>query len=106
MFNSAQKTRAMEFARALSRREYDEAYAMCSQELRSRIEVGTLRKEFEEMIPLDWGEIDPIELEESCDYPFIYVVLGGDLYSEAMIIDSFSVENGQVKVDRYQFGRP
>ena len=106
MFNSAQKSLAIKFARALSKREYDEAHAMCSQELRSQIKVDRLREEFEDMIPLDWGVIDPIELEESGDYPFIYVVLGGDVYSEAIIIDSFSIENNQVKVGSYQFGRP
>ena len=106
MYNSAQKSLAIEFARALSKREYNEAHAMCSQELRTQINVDRLREEFEDMTPLDWGVIDPIELDESGDYPFVYVLLGGDMYSEAIIIDSFSIENNQVKVGRYKFGRP
>ena len=106
MFDSAQKSLAKEFARVLSQREYDAAHAILSQKLRSQVDVDRLREEFEEMIPLDWGLVDPIELEESGDYPFIYVVLGGDVYSEAIIIDSFSIENNQVKVGRYEFGRP
>ena len=106
MFDSAQKLLAIEFARALSKREYDAAHAMFSQELRSQVNVDRLREEFEDMIPLDWGVVDPIELEESGDYPFIYVVLGGYVYSEAIISDSFFIENNQVKVDSYEFGRP
>lgn len=105
MPDSEQKSAAIEFARALSKREYGAAHAMFSRELRSRVSVDRLREEFEAMIPLDWGVVDPIELEESGDYPFVYVVLGGDVYSEAIIIDTFCKENNEVRVGKYQFGR-
>ncbi len=66
----------------------------------------TLGAEFEIIVPLDWGEVTPITLEENDAFPFVYVVLGGDMYSEAIIIDSFVTENGQTKIGNFEFGRP
>jgi hypothetical protein len=31
---------------------------------------------------------------------------GGDMYLEAIIIDSFVTENGQLKIAGFEFGRP
>jgi hypothetical protein len=39
-----------------------------------------------DVIDDDWGPIDPLEVDDSEDWPFIYVVLGGDVYSEAILI--------------------
>ena len=39
-------------------------------------------------------------------FRFVYVVLGGDMYSEAIIIDSFVTENGKIKIGNFEFGRP
>ncbi len=66
-----------------------------------------LRAKFEYMIPLDWSVVDPIEIyAENDGWPFIYIVLGGDIYSEAIIVYSFVVEDGLHKIDRFEFGRP
>jgi len=34
------------------------------------------------------------------------VVIGGDVYSEAIIIDRFVVEDDQARIDSLEFGRP
>jgi cell filamentation protein len=44
--------------------------------------------------------------DENDGWPFIYIVLGGDIYSEAIIVYSFVVEDGLHKIDRFEFGRP
>lgn len=106
MFNEAQKQLALNFARALSQRDYPGAYEMCSEKLKSHVSLEVIRNQFEDMIPQDWGDVNPIELEDQLDFPFIYVVLGGDVYSEAIIIDAFVVEQDQVRIDHFEFGRP
>ena len=106
MFDPTQKQRALDFAHALSRRDYASAYALCSNKLKSQITAEKLQEDFEDMIPLDWGAIDPIELMENEAFPFLYVVLGGDVYSEAIIIDAFATEDGVEKIDNFEFGRP
>ena len=106
MFDQTQRALALNFARTLSQRDYSAAHQMCSNNQKSRVSVDHLREEFERIIPLDWGSIDPVELEEHDDFPFIYVVLGGDVYSEAIIIDTFITEDGIIKIDNFEFGRP
>ena len=106
MFDPTEKTLALDFAHALVRRDYPAAHAMCSRRLQARLDVATLREQFERMIPLDWGQVDPIKLEESDEWPFVYVVLGGDGYSEAIFIASFTLEDGQARIDAVEFGRP
>ena len=106
MFDPTQKTLALDFARALVRGDYPAAHAMCSRRLQARLDITALREQFERMIPLDWGPVDPIELEDRDEWPFVYVVLGGDVYSEAIIIESFTLEDGQARIDAVEFGRP
>lgn len=108
MFDKAQKKVALEFARFLAERDYTQAYSMLSQNAQSEITLDLMREQFETMIPLDWGDVDPIELEENpaWDEMFLYVVLGGPIYSEAIIINSFASEEGSQKVEKFEFGRP
>jgi hypothetical protein len=108
MFNEEQKTLALEFARSLARRNYEQAYGMLSSRLQSQLSLYELREQFESMIPLDWGEVDPIDLEENpaWDEMFLYVVLGGSVYSEAVIIDSFVLDGAISRINNLQFGRP
>jgi hypothetical protein len=108
MFDDAQKTLAVTFARALAARNYAQAYDMLSAAAQSRISVEALRETFESMIPPDWGEVNPIELQES---PYtagrlLYVVLGGPVYSEAVIVHGFTTEDGTPKIDNFELGRP
>lgn len=106
MFDQTHKTLALEFARALADRDYATALAMCSADLAADLNVDALRREFEEIVPTDWGRIDPIEIEDIEDLPFIYVVLGGDVYSEALMIESFAEDDGLLRVDAFELGRP
>ena len=108
MFDNTEKVVALEFARSLANRDYSKAYSMLSQSAQSRITQDQLREQFEAMIPLDWGDVDPIELEENpaWDDMFVYIVLGGDVYSEAIIINSFADEAGSPTVELFEFGRP
>lgn len=106
MFTDKDKELALDFAYNLEKRDYDSAYAMLSTDLQHRLSGAEFRQRYEQMIPQDWGEIDPIELLESKEFPFVYVVLGGDVYSEAIIIDRFIVEGGHTKIDSFEFGRP
>jgi len=108
MFDQKQKSLALDFARSLSKRDYRQAYKMLSLNAQSQLTEDGLREQFESMIPLDWGDIDPIQLEENpaWDEMFLYVVLGGDSYSEAIIVNSFASDDEIPKIDSFQFGRP
>jgi len=106
MFNDIQKTTALNFARTLTKRDYTTAYSMCSENLKSGLSEEELQQEFEKMVPPDWGDVKPIALEDNADFPFVYVALDGDTHSEAIIIDAFQTEGGQVKIDEFEFGRP
>ena len=108
MFDQTQKALALTFARTLADRDYGRAYAMLSAGAQSQITLAELGENFESMIPLDWREVNPLELEENplWDEMFLYVVLGGEVYSEAIIVHSFTVEDGLPKIERFEFGRP
>jgi hypothetical protein len=82
------------------------ALALCSDDLNSKLIEREPGEEFEAIVPLDWGEIDPIEREENPALPFVYITLGGDVYSEAIIVHSFVTENGQIKIAGFELGRP
>ena len=106
MFTEDEKKLALELAYKLEKRDYDSAYEMLSTNIQSSLSATEFRRLYEQMIPLDWGEINPIELLDGEEYPFVYVVLGGDVYSEAIIIDRFVVENCNTRIDNLEFGRP
>ena len=106
MFDQNQKMIAVQFAQKLADRDYHAALELCSEELKSGMNVSSLREEFEAIVPLDWGEVDPIRLEGNDTYPFVYITLGGDEFSEAVIIHSFATENGQTKIASFELGRP
>jgi hypothetical protein len=77
-----------------------------SQRLQSDISMDALVAAFKDVIDDDWGPIDPLEVDDSEDWPFIYVVLGGDVYSEAILITAWATEDGQPKIDGFELGRP
>ena len=106
MFTEDEKNLALELAYKLEQRDYDAAYGMLSTNFQTSLSASEFRRLYEQMIPQDWGEIDPIELMDDEDYPLVYVVLGGDVYSEAIIIDRFVFENDSTKIDHLEFGRP
>jgi hypothetical protein len=108
MFTDKQQALALDFARSLSARDYASAYEMLSAAAKSRTTLEQLRSDFETMIPLDWGAVEPLALEENplWNDRFLYVVLGGAIYSEAIIVDAFALEAGAPRIDGFQFGRP
>ena len=108
MFDPSQKTLAVTFARTLVAKDYEQAYNMLSPGARSRITREALQTDFEAMIPPEFGEVSSIELLELPEAAelFVYVVLGGEVYSEAVIVEGFTAEDGTPRIDRFQFGRP
>lgn len=106
VFDQNQKSTALLFAQKLAVRDYRAAVKLCSEEIRSDLNERSLGEEFESIVPLDWGKVDSIRLEENDAFPFVYITLSGDVYSEALIVHSFCTENGQTKIARFELGRP
>ena len=106
MFDQNQKKTAVLFAQKLADRDYQAALELCSEELTSGMNARSLGEEFETIVPLDWGKIDPIGLEENDAFPFVYVTLGGEVFSEAIIFHSFATEKGQIRIASFELGRP
>ena len=107
---------ALEFTKALTERDYDRAYAMTSHDYQRRTSVEQLRTAFEAIVPTDWGAIGPVTVvrtmtqwqlpdKQPSDLGRVYVSIGGDVYSEA-VIAIITLENGQPKVREVEFGRP
>ena len=87
---------------------------MTSQDYKKRISLEQMREQLETIIPLDWGPVEPIEVgetmnnwhgKESSDLGWIYVSLGGDVYSEAVTV-IITREEGDLKIREVEFGRP
>lgn len=95
MFNSIEKALALEFAHNLVGGGYNRAYAMLSQNLQAQMTVENLQTNFLDMISPDFGSVDLIELDESQNWDFLYVVLGGDTYSEAIFIHAWVIEDNK-----------
>jgi hypothetical protein len=105
---------ALEFARTLAARDYPKAYAMMSRGYRQNRTVDQLRIGFEAIVPKDWGTIGPIEVSQTMtswpakqptDVGWAYVSIGGQMYSEAVIVVVTS-EHGEAKIREVEFGRP
>lgn len=106
MFNSEHKSLALQFAYHLVNGNYNDAYGMLSHNLQKNITIESLKSDFENMIDAEWGNVDPIEIEDIHIDDFIYVVLGGEIYSEAILIHGWVVESKSYKIDSFEFGRP
>jgi hypothetical protein len=105
---------AFQFTKALTERDYDRAYLMVSQDYQRRISVERLRSAFEAIVPTDWGAIGPVTVvqtmtqwpaKQPSDLGWVYVSIGGDVYSEA-VIAIITLENGRPKVREVELGRP
>jgi hypothetical protein len=103
---SEQKSLALQFAHHLVNGNYNDAYAMLSQNVQNRISIENLQADFERMIDAEWGNVDPVEILENHNYDFIYIVLGGEIYSEAIFINAWVIESENYKIDNFEFGRP
>jgi len=102
------------FARALAARDYDAAHALTSRTYRARTSVKDLQAAFEEIVPVDWGPVGPIQLGETMevwpgrepsDVGWAYVSVGGDVYSEAVTV-VVAIDEGELRIRTVEFGRP
>jgi hypothetical protein len=105
---------ALEFAQALGARDYAKAHGMTSAAYRKRTGVDQLRAGFEAIVPTDWGPVGPVDVGETMttwpgkepgDLGWAYVSIGGDAYSEAVIV-VVAAENGAARIRHVEFGRP
>ena len=108
------KDTALKFSNLMSSRNYSDAYEMTSKKFKNDFSLTELQENFEDMIPSDWGEVSPIEVGESMtewpakepsDIAWVYVILGGDVYSEALIL-ILTDEDDSIKIRNIEFGRP
>lgn len=108
MFDQTHKTAALTFARALAAKDYAKAYAMLSAGAQSRMTLDQFREAVDRMLPPEFGDVDLIEIQEVPEVAdmFVYVVLGGDVYSEAIMVEAFAAEGGTQKIERFTLGRP
>ena len=105
VFSEKEKARAIEFAQALAERRYADAHVMLAEPLASGLREDELRRQFEYVVPTDWGEVDPIELFENDSMPYVYVVLGGAVYSEALVVEEFETRDDEILIARFELGR-
>ena len=105
---------AQRFTRELTGREYEKAYALTSASYRSKTGLAQMKQAFEKMVPLDWGETEPVEVRlVTKDWPamrrddvaVVYASIYGDVYSEAVIL-VFGMEGGRPMIREVEFGRP
>jgi hypothetical protein len=105
---------ALDFTNALAARNYVAAYALTSNEYRNSTSVVAMKSAFEAIVPTGWKTIGPIEIGETMnDWPgrkpsdvgWAYVSVGGDVYSEAVIV-VVTLEKDALKVRTAEFGRP
>jgi hypothetical protein len=106
---------ALEYTKALANRDYPKAYAMTSGEYRVHTTLEGMKELFEDIVPVDdWGTMGPIEVGETMlDWPgkepddlgWVTVSIGGDVYSEAIIV-VVKLEDGMPKIREVEFGRP
>jgi hypothetical protein len=105
---------ALEFACALARRDYRAAYDMSSSEFQSKLSCEEMQQAFESIVPDDWGTVDPIEIgttmddwptRRATDAGWVYVGLGGTVYSEGLVV-IVTNEEGVLKIREVEWGRP
>jgi hypothetical protein len=105
---------ALDFTNALAARNYGAAYAVTSKEYRESTTVEAMQVAFETIVPTDWKTVGPVEVGETMeDWPGkkpsdvgrVYVSVGGDVYSEAVIV-AVTREGNELKVREVEFGRP
>lgn len=108
------KQLALAFTKALADRNYDAAYALTSRGYREGTPLQALQAGFETVVPLDWGSVGPVEVvqvmedwpgREPSDAGWVYVSVGGEVYSEAVIV-VVTREDGELRVRGAELGRP
>lgn len=104
----------LEFATALATRDYPTAYAMTSRNYQRSTTLDEMQAAFEAVVPTDWPTVGPVEVgtvmeswpgKQPSDVGWVYVSIGGDVYSEAMTVVVMR-EVDTLKVRTVEFGRP
>ena len=112
--NPDYKLVALGFAEGLARRDYPAAWAMTSKQYQAVTTMEALQVLFEAIVPTDWTSIGPIEIattmeswpgQEPGDLGWVYVSIGGDVYSEAVTV-VVALEEGESRIRSVEFGRP
>jgi hypothetical protein len=102
------------FASALARRDYAAAYALTSTEYQRATTIEQMRIAFETIVPTDWKTVGPIQRGLTMtswpdkgphDVGWAYVSIGGDIYSEAVIV-VVARERDSLKIRTVEWGRP
>ena len=108
---------AVQFAHILAQHDYKRAHSLTTQEYQRQVSVTKIQNYFEQIIPADWGTIDPILAVDDTftDFPdkhasdvgWVYVSLEGTVYpySEGLYI-LVAWENDTFRVRDVVFGRP
>lgn len=105
---------ALAFGRALVARDYGEAFALTASEYQRRRTLEQMRDAFEALVPADWGTASAVDAghtmtdwpgKQGADVGWVYVSIGGDVYSEAITI-VVGRDDGSLKVRDVEFGRP
>lgn len=105
---------ALAFTKALAARDYDAAYALTSRAYRKDTSLTAMTDAFEAIVPTEWETVDPIEVgmsmddwpgREPGDVGWVFVSVGGDVYSEAVTV-VVTREDGELRVRTVEFGRP
>ena len=105
---------ATDFVRALASRDYGRAYAMTSEDYRAGASQAEMQAAFEAVIPLDWGDTEPIEIgltmsdwpgKQSDDVGYVFVSIYGDVYSEGVSVVVASGGDSLV-IRGVEWGRP
>jgi hypothetical protein len=105
---------ALAFTKALAARDYEAAYALTSRAYREGTSLKAMADAFEAIVPLDWGTVAPVDVgvtmddwpgREPSDAGWVYVSVGGDVYSEAVTV-VVTREDGELRVRTVEFGRP
>lgn len=105
---------ALIFTQALSDRDYKKAFSLTSKEFQAQNSLAAMKTNFEAIVPLDWGHVGPLEIGETMtDWPnkqsddvgWVYVSIGGDVYSEAIVV-IVSSQDDSLLISNVEYGRP
>jgi hypothetical protein len=105
---------ALHFTIALSRRDYAGAYVMTSSDYQRSTSLAEMQAAFEAIVPTDWPTVGPVEVghtmdtwpdKQPADVGWVYVGIGGDVYSEAVTV-IVTREDNTLKIRSVEWGRP
>lgn len=105
---------ALNFAKALTKGDFASAYAMTSSDFQRRVPLEEMRAGFEALVPAGFGDVTSVDVghtmeswpdKQPSDAGWVYVSIGGDVYSEAVIV-VVTTEDESLKVRDVAFGRP